>query len=112
MQREKLGSAARQVPGAVAAPFKAFGHWSLYLDKQRRRPEVKQVAGSPPCAGSPATFSPPAIKKAHVLLNVLPDLVVWKNSIKRGEVMCHIESHVWLCRWQRCMSTWSASASS
>ncbi len=43
MQKEKLGRAARKVPGALAAPFKAFGHWSLYLDKQRRRPEFKQV---------------------------------------------------------------------
>ncbi len=46
MQKEKLGRAAHKVPGALAAPFKAFGHWSLYLDKQRRRPEVKQVVSS------------------------------------------------------------------
>ena len=33
----------RQVPRALAVPFKAFAHGSLYLDAQRRRPEVKQV---------------------------------------------------------------------
>lgn len=45
LQKEKLGHAARQVPGALAAPFKAFAQWSLYLDAQRRKPEVKQASG-------------------------------------------------------------------
>ena len=58
LQKEKLGHAARQVPGSLAAPFKAFAQWSLYLDAQRRKPEVKQVSGQSSSAVhlSPAVF--------------------------------------------------------
>ena len=32
-----------EVPGALASPFKAFGRWSLYMEKQSSRPEFKRV---------------------------------------------------------------------
>lgn len=55
LQKEKLVHAARQVPSTLAAPFKAFAQWSLYLDAQRRKPEVKQVSGQ---SSSAAHMSP------------------------------------------------------
>ena len=74
VQKDKLSQAAQQVPAALAAPFRAFGRWSLYMDRQRRRPEVKQVTPQIPLLLSHADALPAQCSAAVKACQLLPHL--------------------------------------